>query len=71
LTQLLPDILSSLRINKLNLFSTMLMIRLELRLILFIKRMQVLETKLYFMVRTLFLRLKMLRLLKLVIKLLS
>ena len=69
--QLLLDILSSLRINKLNLFSTMLMIRLELRLILFIKRMQVLETKLYFMVRTLFLRLKMLRLLKLVIKLLS
>jgi len=71
LTQLLPDILSSLRINKLNLFSTMLMIRLELRLILFIKRMQVLETKLYFMERTLFLRLKMPRLLKLVIKLLS
>lgn len=69
--QLLLDILLSLRINKLNLFSTMLMIRLELRLILFIKRMQVLETKLYFMVRTLFLRLKMLRLLKLVIKLLS
>jgi len=71
LIQLLLDILLSLRINKLNLFSTMLMIRLELRLILFIKRMQVLETKLYFMVRTLFLRLKMLRLLKLVIKLLS
>jgi len=70
LIQLLLDILLSLRINKLNLFSTMLMIRLELRLILFIKRMQVLETKLYFMVRTLFLRLKMLRLLKLVIKLL-
>lgn len=69
--QLLLDILLSQRINKLNLFSTMLMIRLELRLILFIKRMQVLETKLYFMVRTLFLRLKMLRLLKLVIKLLS
>lgn len=68
--QLLLDILLSQRINKLNLFSTMLMIRLELRLILFIKRMQVLETKLYFMVRTLFLRLKMLRLLKLVIKLL-
>jgi len=70
LIQLLLDILLSQRINKLNLFSTMLMIRLELRLILFIKRMQVLETKLYFMVRTLFLRLKMLRLLKLVIKLL-
>jgi hypothetical protein len=70
LIQLLLDILLSLRINKLNLFLTMLMIRLELRLILFIKRMQVLETKQYFMVRTLFLRLKMLRLLKLVIKLL-
>jgi hypothetical protein len=70
LIQLLQDILLSLRINKLNLSSTMLMIRLELRLILFIKRMQVLETKQYFMVRTLFLRLKMLRLLKLVIKLL-
>ena len=68
--QLLPDILLSLRINKLNLFSTMLKIRLELRLILFIKRMRVLETKLYFMVKTLFLRLKMPRLLKLVIKLL-
>jgi hypothetical protein len=70
LIQLLPDILLSLRINKLNLFSTMLKIRLELRLILFIKRMRVLETKLYFMVKTLFLRLKMPRLLKLVIKLL-
>jgi hypothetical protein len=70
LIQLLPDILLSLRINKLNLLSTMLKIKLELKLILFIRRMRVLETKLYFMVKTFFLRLKMLRLLKLVIKLL-
>ena len=68
--QFLLDILSSLRINKLNLFSIMLKIRLELRLILFIKRTRVLELKLYFMVRTFFLSNKMLRLLRLATKLL-
>lgn len=59
MTQLLPDILSSLRINKPNLFSTTLKIRSELRLILFIKRTSPSEPKLSSMVRTLFLRLKM------------
>lgn len=68
--QSLPDIFISLRKNKLNLFSITLRIRLELSLILFIKRTRVLELKLSFMVKTLFLSNKMPLLLRLETKLL-
>jgi len=69
LIQFLLDIPLLLRTNKLDLLSIMLKIRLELSLILFIKRTRVLDLKLYFMVRTLFLSNKMLKLLRLVTKL--
>jgi len=69
LIQFLLDIPLLLRTNKLDLLSIMLKIRLEQNLILFIKRTRVLELKLYFMVRTLFLSNKMLKLLRLVTKL--
>jgi len=71
LIQSLPDIFISLRKNKLNLFSIMSRIRLELSLILFIKRTRVLELKLSFTVKTLFLSNKMPLLLRLETKLLS
>ena len=69
--QFLQDILSSLRANKLNLFSIMLKIRSEPRLILSIKRTRVLELKLYSTVRTFFLSNKMPRPFRLATKLLS
>ena len=71
MTQLLLDILSSPNFNKPNLSSTTLKIRLELRLILSIKRTRVLELKPSSTESTFFSSNKMLRLLRSETRLLS